>query len=167
MIEVNRERRDAFDMEIAHHVRSLAALESLREDRRIPKDLNSGHGLEWLLSQGPKPLVDVRCTRGHKLGGVWRTPAGGVFASWPEVSSRREGRTRPWIMTGPRRSRRRMIVDLLAEQDSFATDARLEVSCDCRGLRSMPSGTRQRLVTAYRLALAGRPVRFDVDEPKT
>jgi hypothetical protein len=158
-----RERLDAINVKRAHSERSLAALESLREELGIRKYLNSRHGLEWLLTEGPRPLIDVRCTRGHKLGGVWRTPAGALFAACPEVSPGRQWREGRYIVGD---GRHRMIVDLVAEQDPFATDTQLRVSCDCRGLRSVPSGTRQRLAAAYERALASRRERFVVNEPE-
>lgn len=158
-----RERLDALNVRRAHSERSVAALESFREELGIRKYSNSRHGLEWLLTEGPRPLIDVRCTRGHKLGGVWRTPAGALFAACPEVSPGRQVRARHFIVGD---GRHRAILDLVAEQDPFATDTRLWVSCDCRGLRSVPSGTRQRLAAAYERALAGRRERFVVNEPE-
>ena len=156
-------RRAAFARKHAHESRSLAALDWVRESLKIPQD-TEGYGFQWLKTSGVKPLLDVRCSNGHKLGGVWRTEAGGVFVAWPEISSGQEIRSRQFTMTAGA-SRRRAVVDLVADDDPYAVDARLRASCDCRGLRSLPEGTRALLASAYATALTGRPSRLTVEEP--
>ena len=159
-----QELRAAYDRKQAHARRSLAVLRALTASLGQPKDAVVGHGLEWLLGSEIKPLVTVRCSNGHKLAGVWRTDAGGLFASWPAIAAGTESRSLKLIVAGANGSRRRAIVDLIGEHDPYAVDARLKVSCVCRGVRSLPVGTRARLAVAYEEVLSRRPTRFVLDE---
>jgi hypothetical protein len=154
-------RRQAFDRKYAHQQRSLAALGALREQLGIAAP-TEGSGQEWLKDRGVGPLVDLRCRKQHKLGGIWRTDAGPLFVAWPEVSTQQEGRDRSWTVTVGT-SRRRGVVDLVTDDDPHANDRPLRVACDCHGLRSLPVGARAALATAYRQASGGRPSKV-IDE---
>ena len=140
------------------------ALEALRVERGLD-DPADGPLLGWLRDSSIKPMVDLRCRARHKLAGVWRTPGGGVFVSWPEVSRKHEMRTGKWQVLkehGP--TRRRVRVQLVIDDSSFALDDDLEVSCPCAGLRALPSGCRAVLAQLYNAALANRPIRHTVEE---
>lgn len=151
------QRREAFDRKHAHRERSLAALGRLRVQLGLAAP-TEGFGQEWLKDSGVKPLVDLRCMNRCKLGGVWRTDSGGVFVAWPEVSEEQEARDMSFTVTAGD-SRRRGVVDLVTDDDPYANDRPLRVSCKCHGLRLLPVGARSALARAYTEALAGRPRR--------
>jgi hypothetical protein len=154
-------RRQAFDRKNAHQERSSAALDALREQLGVAAPTD-GSGQEWLKDSGVKPLVDLRCRKHRKLGGVWRTDAGPIFVAWPEVSAQQEGRDMSWTVTVGD-SRRRGVVDLVSDDDPHANDRPLRVACECHGLRSLPVGARSALARAYSEASGGRPTKV-IDE---
>jgi len=157
-------RREAFDRKHAHLNRSLSALASLRERIAPSVAIDVKHGGEWLQHSGVHPLVDVRCSRGHKLGGVWATSEGGLFVAWPSVSRRYEAEAGRWIATESEDSRRRLVADLVAEEAPFALDDKLLVACPCRGVRELPPGTRAKLASSFQQASRSRAVKWRLDE---
>lgn len=145
-----------------HQQRPHTALEALRIERGLIDTADSPL-LGWLRNSTVKPLVDLRCPVQHKLAGVWRTPDGGVFVSWPEVSRKHEMRTGAHqVLKADGPIRRRVRAQLIPDDSLFASDEDLEVSCPCAGLRALPDGSRAVLAQLYSTALAGRPIRHTV-----
>lgn len=96
------------------------------------------------------PIVRVMCRRGHRLAGIWRTPEGPLFLSYPSVSTSEEVRTGRFIvrlpgdyqvdlrsrcvpveLAEPAGSRRVIVADLLEFMPDEQAHPPLRASCRC------------------------------------
>ena len=150
-------RRRAIDRKTAATTAGLRALQDLAAQIGVEWADLEGHGGAWLKDIG-FPVVSVRCAKGHKLGGVWRTEAGPVFAAWPKISAAAELRMRRFIVTGRNGSRRRLIAQML-DPSGRAMPA-LVVGCDCSGLREVTS--TEAMYAAYATAVHSTPVHLTI-----